>query len=255
MNDDMKLDKVLKASVTKDYEPSEELNRAIIKAAVMKDDAKIKAPARRFSWSKVLVVSLCVVAAGSLGVYAANKAVSKVSVTPHAISVGNTDYVIDEAIATMDVTEPQDPKYKTEYKDYKTYAEADKATGLGMQFSKEYELKEDVTYSITKSSDYTFEDLSAEFVYKDGSFEMYNSRHGGNVASDAAYSVMMHKTSNQRTYEAKTGVSFELVDDEYEGKKSTYVVVAFGETRGDLKFMGLKDKEIHEILDTLIVGE
>jgi len=251
MNDN-DLDKMMSASLKAEYVPSEELNRSVMRMSIEREqEAETRARVRSFSWGKAIAISLSVLVVGSLGVYAATKMLKEVYVTPHAISVGNTDYVDDDAIASMDINETASPEYKTKYEYYDTYDEAVKKSGMGLKFSRDYKLSEKVSYSVTSSSDYTTRYLTAWFIYGDGNFCVVRNVASGNIVDNAAYSVRIGQASNQRSYESSTGVTYELVDGDSNGETATFVMISYDKEYGYIQFFNLSDTQIHEILDSI----
>ena len=81
------------------------------------------------------------------------------------------------------------------------------------------------------------------------------------IAENAAYSVIMNKTSNERSYTSKSGIEFTLVDDieakvgGTESGVSTFVMIAYGKYVNYIRFDNMTDDEIHDIMDKVIIPE
>lgn len=99
------------------------------------------------------------------------------------------------------------------------------------------------------------------YQYNKGSFYIYQLGFSNNVdfAEDAFYEACITDIENERKYRNKNGVEFTLVDgiafetvDDFciGGKtKITSVIICTDDNFGEIRFSGLKDSEIHEILD------
>ena len=247
-NEDTRFDNMMRESLAPNFMPSDELNNKILSAKPTKKKATVSVI------PKIIAAAAGVLIVGSLSVYAGTRIYKKVFVTDHAISVGNTEYVIDEAIATMDINEPQSPGYSTVDQEYDTYAEAVEATGLGYHFHTEYEVKYKVYTSVTTGPDIVYRDLNTTLLYNDGEFDVSYSVAEGNIAEDAAYSVRLENTSNRRDYVTAYGAEFSLVDETKNGMTKTYVLVCYDNVTGYLAFYNLSDDEIHEVLESLEIN-
>ena len=248
MNKDTNFDNMMHKALAPNFTPSDELNNKILFRKPTKKKATVSLI------PKIIAAAAGVLIVGSLSVYAGTRIYKKVFVTDHAISVGNTEYVIDEAIATMDITEPQSPGYNTVHQEYDTYAEAMEATGLGYHFRAEFEVKYKVYTSVTTGPDIVLSDLNTTFLYSDGEFDVHYSVAEGNIAEDAAYSVRLENTSNRRDYVTTYGAEFSLVDETVDGKTKTYVLVCYDDVEGYLAFYNLSDNEIYEVLESLEIN-
>ena len=248
MNKDTNFDNMMHEALAPDFTPSDELNNKILSAKPTKKMATVSVI------PKVIAAAAAVLVIGSLSVYAGTRIYRKVFVTDHAISVGNTDYVIDEAIASMDINEPQSPGYSTVSQEFDSYEEAMEATGLGYHFRVKFELKDKVYTSVTTGPDVVYNDLSTTFLYNEGEIDVCYTTAEGNIAEDAAYSVRLENTNNPRDYVTPYGAEFSLVDEIVDGRTKTYVLVSYDDVNGYLAFYNLSDDEIHEVLDLLEIN-
>lgn len=277
MKDNM--DNLLQKALRPTDEPSEVLNTSILEQA--------KQVGKRNTWQgvpKIAVAVLIFALVCPVGVYAANFIIRQVSVTEHAISVGNTEYVDDKALVgaatsteevktenvsheegnanvkwlTKDVEKINDEVTNTYYA-YDDYKAAVADSKLPNWLSKDYELNGTVTYVYTKTDAFEEHDLGACFNYGEGGFDYNISSMTGNVDEDAAYSLYLRNTENQRKYTANTGAEYTLVDEKVkeDGTEvvTTYVVVSSGKYTGYLAFHSLTEDEIHQILDTIKITE
>ncbi len=241
---DHNMDNMLKEALRPDFVPSEELNRKILEGNAGKKKAKVSILPR------VIAIAAGVLIVSSVGVYAGSRIYKKVHVTDHAISVGNTDYIIDEAIATMDDNEPASSIYHTDAKSYETYEEACEKSGLGYKINCDYET--DYVYeNLTTGPDVTFHNIYAVLKYEGGTVNVSYEIAEGNIAEDAAFSVYMSNTNNEREYITPTGNEFTLVDEITDGKTKTFVMASFDNVTGYLTFENLEEEQIHEFLDSL----
>ena len=76
-------------------------------------------------------------------------------------------------------------------------------------------------------------------------------RSESGVAEDSAFSIKLSNTSNERTYTTASGLELTLVDTEEDGGLCTTVMVSDGDVKGYLRFRGLSEEEIREVLDTV----
>lgn len=262
------------------YEPSEELNQKIL-AGEKKSEGNIYMNGLRkwYVLPKAAAIALAVVCVGSVGVYAAVKALKKPVVTDHAISVGNEDYIDDDAISRTEepvttnilATEAGNEDtawifksvsevngYTTTSYTYDSYTAALKDAGMGIKFTKEYELSSDGAYfSTTEGDGYSTKCISATFIYNEGCFSVNQDISSGNIAEDAAYSIKLQNTSNEREYSSTSGTEYYLVDEiaaeNNEDVVTTYVMLSTDNTNGYISFKGLSEDEMHEVLDTVLV--
>ena len=93
--------------------------------------------------------------------------------------------------------------------------------------------------------------VSAEFTYRAGVVEVLQDRSESGVAEDSAFSIKLSNTSNERTYTTTSGLGLTLVDTEEDGELYTTVMVSDGKVNGYLRFRGLTEDEIREVLDTV----
>lgn len=275
------LDSVLTEALRPAFSPSPELNRQLLSGEVKIDASRQKAAAKRlYVLPKVAAVVLAVLCVGGAGVYAATQLLKEPVVTEHAISVGNTEYIDDAAIA--DTEEPVTTNrisyeegtadtlwtskkvsevngYVTTTYTFDSYAKAQQYSGIGTKFTTEYlpESKNGIIYSVTENEGFRESELSADLKYREGSFTVLQSRSEVGFAEDFAFSVKLQNTSNERDYRTKDGVTYHLVDETISGedgnKVNTYVMIATDDYEGFISFRGLSEEEIHEVLDTVVI--
>lgn len=267
-----KIDVLIEKSFEVDYNPDKELNKRILECAKRR-----QGNGRLWRLPKVAVAVIAVICMGSVVVYAASSIIREVFITEHSVSVGNPDYVDDEAIAA-----PEEPVttesvlheegnesvnwiskdvevvngYATNtYYAYKDYETALQDSGLDNWFNTVYENEEAVTYVVTETEDFVERCINAGFVYGGGSFFLSEGIMTGNLAEDLTRSVQLANTNNKRDYTSVSGQVFTLVDEITEdgiGKRvRTYVMIAYGDYDGYICFENLKNEEIYKILDTL----
>lgn len=244
MKDDH-FDNMMRESLAPSFTPGEELKEKILSGRKEKKKAKVS------QIPKIAAIAAAVVVVSSLSVFAGIRYYESVLVTKHAISVGNPDYVDDEALANIDPNEPASPEYSTTSEEYDTYSEAKEKTGLGFDFTSDFELIDKAAHSVTTGPDYKCDELDASFKYGKGSFWACYSVTTGNIAEDAAFSVYMKNTSNKRYHESPNGNVFTLVDEVDGDKVSTYVMVCYDDVDGYIKFEYLTDEQIGEVLDAI----
>ncbi len=211
-----------------------------------------------------------------LSVYAATVVLRKVEVQEHSISVGNTEYVDDAAIASMlenidkepgenkvdhvdgdssvnwvskDVSRIGSTVENTRY----TYKSMDKAL-------KDYPLagwvgnvpgeETSVVITLTKMDGFNETSIDAFLSYESGTIGVCCSKATGNIAEDAAYSIALSNTSNTREYKADDGTVYTLVDQVKDVTK-TYVLISYDGYDGSISFEGLTEAQIHSVLDKL----
>ena len=275
------LDNVLSESLRPAFAPSSELNRQLLSGEAKIDGSRQKAAIKKmYMIPKVAAVVLAVLCVGGAGVYAATQLLKKPTVTEHGISVGNTEYIDDEAIARTEepVTTNQlayeegtadtlwTSKTVTEVNGYVTttyafdsYAKAQQEAGFGTKQPAEYEpeYEDGIHYSVTESEGFRESELSANLKYQEGSFTVLQSRSEEGFAEDHAYSIKLQNTSNERDYSTKDGVTFHLVDETISGEEGndvkTYVMIATDSYEGFISFRGLSEEQIHEVLDTVVI--
>lgn len=228
------------------------------------------------SAAKIAATTLITLGILSVTVYASVLVFRNAFVQDHSISVGNQDYVIDSAIATItDDIESTIPTASTEHFDggadvnwtskniekydsgiintYYYYDSIGKAL-LDYEFdSWVYSLPDDAeSVSVWEMvwDDYKSTDISAEFSYGSGTFRITDSFSEGNVADDAAYVVALSNTSNERVYRSSGGIDFTLVD-EVSDVTQTYVMLSRDKYNGYISFKGLSEDEIHQVLDMI----
>ena len=275
------LDSVLSEALRPAFSPSSELNRQLLSGEVKIDGSRQKAAMKKmYMIPKVAAVVLAILCVGGAGVYAATQLLKKPTVTEHGISVGNTEYIDDAAIAKTEepVTTNQisheegtantlwTSKTVTEVNGYVTttyafdsYTKAQQEAGIGTKFTQEYEPESEdgIHYSVTENEGFRESELSANLKYQEGSFTVLQSRSEEGFAEDHAYSIKLQNTSNERDYSTKEGVTYHLVDETISGEEgndvNTYVMIATDSYEGFISFRGLSEEQIHEVLDTVVI--
>ena len=270
------MDRLLKEALRPELLPSAELNERILSGNREVDPKKQKNGIRKwYMLPKAAVAAAALVLIGSAGVYAATKLLSDPVVTEHSISVGNTEYVDDDAImaseepATIEniSSEKGDENVKWLTKDveivngytntrctYATYEEAAAEAGMDRWLGTEYASASPASFTDVEGQGYHSKMVNAEFHVKSGVVFISESVAEAGVADDAAYSIQMQHPSNERTYTAENGLQFKLVDDtSAEGNVTTFVLIAYDRHTGYLSFEGLTDEEIHEVLENVSI--
>lgn len=269
-----KMDILIERSLQLDFEPDREIKENILES--MKHRRK---KTGLLSLPRVAVVIVAGICMSSVGVYAASLVIKNVFITDHAISVGNPEYVDDEAIASPeeDVTienigheeGSENVKWLSKdvqivngfatntYYEYKDYETALLDAELDNWFQTSYKNAENAIYVVTQTEDTLEECIEVNFLYGEGRFHVCEERMTGNIAEDVAHSIKLKNTNNKRDYTAASGQVFTLVDeitdDGEEQKTTTFVMVAYDDYFGYISFENLKDEEIHKILDTVKV--
>ena len=238
---------------------------------------------------RAAITMLILTSVGAVGVYAANYFLKKTTVYDHGISVGNQEYTKDE-----DLAEPWEPVpetkegtfeggpddkwekkevvltngvYRNSYYYYPDYESAIEDTMIDNLFSEPIGEATSICFVETvelsgdeiKENGYKEYELDSWFSCNGKAVFLSQAKQEG-VEEDAAYSVIMNKTDNERNYTSKSGIEFTLVDD-IEAKVnggtedgiSTYVMISYGDVSGFMIFEEMQDDEIHEILDKVVV--
>lgn len=275
MKDNM--DILLKKAFPADMEADAEVNATILAKA---GQTHKKTKKTGFTLAGAAAIILAVLCVTPVGIYATNLIIDKVFVTEHTISVGNPDYVDDEALYNhSEEVETEDLGYEegdesvnwltkrvevvngyatNTYYTYEDYATALMDAKLDNWFNKTYENADSVTYVITETPDTVTYDVTVWYPYSNGTFHFSESVMTGNIADDMAYSLSLRNTGNKRNYVSPiSGIEFSLVDevteDEEGDRVRTYVVIAYGKYHGYICFENLTEEEIHEILDTVVI--
>lgn len=272
-----KMDFLLESALQPNDSPDIELNEKIIEMSAKVRKHKPESFVLKLAKTAAIVIG--VVSVGSVSVYAASQVIKKVFVTDHTISVGNPDYVDDDAIARDEkiptienvLHEDGDASVKWLTKDvqvvggyatntYYTYPDYETAlsdTGLDNWFREPFEDVSDVTYVLTETEDHTDKSINATYFYHDGSFFVSENIMAGNVAEDVANSILLKNTNNVREYTSGSGYEFTLVDEISEGEEgtitTTFVMIAYDDYYGYISFNDLSDEEIQSILNTVII--
>ncbi len=285
---DNNLDSLLQAALKAEYTPSKELNEKLILSAEEAERGEASLPViKKTSRALVRVAAafVLIVTVGSVGVYAANKLLKKPVVTRHGMSVGNEDYISDEAF-----TEPLDPvteetlgleeggpndkwltkeviltggTYQNTHYTYPDYETAVADTRLPNLFSGSIGNAESVSYVETielengqpKDGGYKEYELDCHFQVNSGSADVMQSCAEG-VAEDAAYGISINNTCNERSYTAGTGLEFTLVDETGTGGPvKTYVMIVYGSYTDYIIFQDLSEEQMYRILDQVRIQE
>ncbi|MBO6165739.1 MAG: hypothetical protein J6O17_05120 [Eubacterium sp.] len=266
---------------------SQNSNMKVVKTAAKKTLKKNTSPVKAFI--RAAIVILAIASIGTVGVYAANYFLKKTTVYDHGISVGNQEYVNDEELAEpwedVSVTKegtfeggPDDlwdtkevvitgGAYQNSYYTYSTYEKAIEDTCLDNIFMEPIGEPYSICYVETEelpgeaAGQILYKDYELDSTFNCNGKEVFvaQSKTDG-VSSDSAYSVILNKTGNERTYISKSGIEFTLVDD-VEAKQEggtpdgirTYVMLAYDDAKGYIAFDDMKDSEIHEILDKVVI--
>ena len=237
--------------------------------------------ARVHKWSalpKAAAIVLVIAVLGAGSVYAAGKIMDKINVLNHGISVGNQEYVKDEDLAQPwesvsvenkgeEAPGPDDKwakkrselvsgRYLNVFYHYDKYEDAVADSRFESLFREIPGEEQSVIYCTIDMGDGTMEySIDAIFEYETGIVSTYQSVMEGNVASDAAYSIVMKQTGNARTYVSASGTEFSLVDDLAAGEDglSTIVLISYDNIRGYIGFRGLSEEQIHRVLDLVVI--
>ena len=236
---------------------------------------------------RAAIVILAIASIGTVGVYAASYFLKKTTVYDHGISVGNQDYVNDEDLAEPWEEVPEENQgtfeggpddkwdtkeviltngvYQNSYYTYSTYEKAIEDTCIDNIFSEPIGTPDSICYVETielPGSDatqirYENYELCSTFDCNGKRVFVSQSKNKG-VAEDSAFSVILNKSANERTYVSKSGIEFTLVDDvgtNLENGVRTYVMISYYRVHGYMSFDDMNDDEIHEILDKVVIPE
>ena len=270
------MDKLLKEALRPELFPPAGLNERILSGNRDVDPKRQKNGIRKwYTFPKAAVAAAALVLVGSAGVYAATKLLSDPVVTDHSISVGNTEYVDDEAIiaseepATIEhvTAEKGDENVKWLTKDveivngytntiytFATYEEAAAEAGMDRWLGNEYVTVSPAAFTDVEGKGYHSKSVNVEFKVESGIVRINESVAEAGVAEDAAYSIKMQQPSNERIYNSENGLQFKLVDDTLtDGRVVTYVLIAYDRYTGYLSFEGLPDAEIYKVLENVSI--
>ena len=277
-SDDM--DGLLARALRPELCPSEKLNRQILSGEGTADVERQKRGIRKwYALPKAAVAAAALVLIGSAGVYAATQFLKTPEVTEHTISVGNMEYVDDQAViaseepASVDLisSEAGDETTKWLNKDvssvngytntdftYDSYRTAAGEAGMSCWIEAEYDKPESVKYTTVEGKGYRSRMIYATFRVNDGEICLCQSVDDEGVSEDMAYSVRLNAPTNQRIHTTKAGQEFTLVDDVTgEGEESrtvTYVMIAYDQYKGYLSFENLTDEKIGDFLEGLTLN-
>lgn len=274
MKDNM--DALLENAYIPKYEPSEELNKAILEKACEIEQKTKKGFAGQLP--KVAAVVLALGLATPIGVYATNYLIQNVFVTEHGISVGEAELVDDAELTQTgeeakievlsDVEGGSEDKwirkevkqidnFTSTYYTFEDYSVALAESGMDNWLSKEYEDDNCVTYVHTQAADWEDHELSVFFYFGEKQFSMTQMLRPGVDHTQGVHSLVLQNTSNKRTYTSKNGYEFVLVDEVREDEMGkitkTYVMISYGEYLGYFSFPEFTDDEIHQILDSVVI--
>lgn len=269
-----KYDLYMEEALQPTMEPDSALNERII--------AESKKSKRKFNRKVVFYFAKAAVAAVILVIFAP-KAVNaaeffkeKYFVTKHSISTGDPEYVNDdwlmekgEELSVEDVQhEDGDSSVNWLSKKverfsgnatltsfyYDDYSKALADSGHDNLFDTKYETQ-NATYSFLETSSNDVKSLDADLVYFDKTFHVTQESFIGNVESNRAHSIVLQNTGNVRTYEAKSGEKFTLVDENRKDgdteKIRTYTMIAYGKVVGYLSFEEFSEAEIQSVLNSI----
>lgn len=277
MNHTDDMDEMLARALRPEMSPSEELNRQLLSGEVKTDSDRQKRGIRKwYVLPKAAVAAAALVLIGSVGVYAATQLLKKPEVTEHTISVGNTEYIDDQAVISTEApatveqisSEAGDASTKWLTKDvsivngytntsftYDSYRTAAQEADMFCWIEPEYDTPEYVNYTTVDGEGYLSRMVYATFHVNEGEVRLCQSVDEKGVSDDMAYSIQVNAPSNQRTYTTKAGQEFTLVDDVTgEGEESrtlTYVLIAYDQYKGYLSFEKMSDAEIGIFLENL----
>ncbi len=279
-----KFEGLLKDSLTAGIKPDAALDQAILEKFASGEALGAKSKIRKFSAGrfipKAAAILLAFFVAGIGTTYAAGKIIEQMRITEHGISVGNENYISDEALAqplesvsvenkgeeqggpddkwTHKKVEVVSGIYEHTYYYYPDYLTAVSDTRFQSIFSVIPGEEQSVSYCVFNLGNDTWEySLDSIFDYQEGRISVHQFVMEGNVAKDAAFSIAMQKTGNVRTYVNSQGAEYTLVDDigyaEKNGESCTIVMLSCKEFQGDVAFYGLSEEHIQGVLDTLTV--
>ena len=138
--------------------------------------------------------------------------------------------------------EPKEEEYYLSFKD------AMEQTGIGLEFSEDYQLNGEVDCFELELDDLKIRKMIySEFFYKDGGFTMA-------CAVCEGESVDLSADDEKERYVSKNGIEFKLGDYDKESTEVEFVYMNKGEdVLVSFTFVGLSEDEIHHVLDTVIV--
>ena len=282
------LDVMLKQSLQPEVQADESLDREIMEKLQGLSEAESevgeavsvrkgmvegrKRPSRRFL-PRAAVIVLAILVAGTGTVYAAGYIYNKIKIADHAVSIGNEDRMIDmvpheyegdiddKLLSTEEPKEGDQWLTKKEevfgeqllvttytYPDYETsISDTNFESILREKPGKEHQ---DIIYQIrsivgNEGCNYS---LDAYFAYGNGFVHLNQMMADGGFTEMDVYGVSMYQTGNVRTYLSSSGAEFTLVDD-LERKQYTIVMLPLEDVWGCLRFDGLSEEEIHQVLD------
>lgn len=164
---------------------------------------------------------------------------------PVYISNDGVDWKLDEEGPTGIVTEYTYSSYEMAIQDAEF---PNVMKELLSKFKMNYGVLEE--YSTEVSSDVYRKSVSGEFTYQGGKIlvELSHDESGENGVS--VYTGV-ERTINQRTYDAKNGVTYQLSDSEHDGIIKTTTLISSGSYSLLLQFEELADNEIYTILNDI----
>lgn len=263
-------------------------DRYIFEALEYKKSNIVRFPKMMHKFGKVAAITALLLCVGTASVYAAATVIKKkiitdqgVIITDHAVSVGNPDYVDDDAISsdegevtienkehvdgdetvnwlTKDVQIVNGDAVNTYYR-YTAYETAVADFDMSLWFSSFPGECMFVTAALTETPDTLHKSINASYQYKSGEVYLYEDIMTGNVAEDVAQSVVLKNTSNIRQYTNVNGRVFTLVDEKSNNHETgeevitTYVMLTEEKYFGYISFAGISEDDMHEILDMLLL--
>lgn len=291
---DNNIDGLLKNALGANYKPDERLDKElisymqdkerkteadkIVNLRMLKLKKGAKRAAIRHMVQTVAAAIIIFVILGSGTAYAVNAIMEKVRVTEHGISVGNEEYISDEALAEpfgdvdVDIIGEEEPgpddkwiskrtevvsgTYQNVYYSYQDYTTLIEDTPFESIF-KEIPGEEGYSEYVITDLDEETKEYSLGTSMSVGEGEIYFNLDyiEGNVAEDAAYGISLGSTSNEREYVTASGINFTLVDSmkENDGSEETVTttLISYNKYRGSIQFIGLTEEEIHSVLESI----
>ena len=240
------------------------------------EELSVKHLALGWSLPKVAVLIVLIVVIGAGSVYAGNRIFNKISVTEHAIFVGEPyDIEMDDSPSSEDAVTAKKVSHEKGGPDDKwmeksveslepftttTYSYRDYETALEeVHFANVFEGALETISSVK----YRIEDrdgvdvnymLDVSFRYQRGSvwlheFEDVDPWRDGLPAEGFRYSIASGDIKNERTYVSKRGTEYTLADSE----AGTFAIISMDRLVIELNFDNLSEEEIHQVLDMLIL--
>ena len=269
---------MLKQALSPVYQADTETDQAILGKIALMENAPREPRIMQKGTNRMLklagiILLFALVCTGT--VYAGSRRYNKITITDHAISVGETtnttpddlrkaDYAVGETLVERKEGTQDDQwsrkdvntleELVTTYYFYDDYEKALSDTGLSSVFGEPLESFGNVQYAVSERDgeavDYW---LLAGFKYHNGQvrlFEFTNQDVQEGASEEGAFglSMILDETENVRNYTAKTGREYTLVD----GEGKTYVCLSYDRTAITLIFEDLTEEEISQLLDMVV---